>query len=355
MLPHLFVSYISSRRLVAVLLVAALSACGGSQRPMDAGGAVPQAPATAARVVPLARLETVVFDDDYSGDYEVYSAKLKWPQRVYDAQANYAIALPHGMCAKYISYLVTSFTGSVTEVSFAGKLIGTLSDKGEDPESCAFDFGTGNVAVTNYSTGDGKGDGSVYVYPSGSGKPTKYTKIGSPVMQHLLFATYDDKSDLFVDGTAAGGAPQIDELPNGATAFHALNISAIPLRLPGALVWGGKRISVEDQQTTADNSPANCVAEPKLGCAALYVTDHRGSKLVLHGAPIHFAQNGLCLFARVGRLWRLRMLVRGRAQCNRRRLHVGQPLHSILRIQQRREYAAPRTGRQCAALALLDR
>jgi hypothetical protein len=132
MVRHLFVSATSSRG-VAALLAASLVACAGTQPPMNAAAAVAQAPLTAAQIVSdgVPPLETVAFDDDYPGDYEVYTAKLKWPHRVYDAQANYAIASPHGMCANYNGYFVTSFTGSVAEVSFAGQLIDTFSDKGE--------------------------------------------------------------------------------------------------------------------------------------------------------------------------------------------------------------------------------
>jgi hypothetical protein len=73
--------------------------------------------------------------------------------------------------------------------------ISTLKDPGENPESCAIDPTTGNLAVTNYGGASKPGD--VVIYGNPQRPPTLYS---DREIYYYWFCGYDNKGDLFVDG-----------------------------------------------------------------------------------------------------------------------------------------------------------
>jgi hypothetical protein len=109
-----------------------------------------------------------------------------------------------------------------------------LPNSGQDPNSCSIDPTTGNLAVSNLTSG-------VKVYRSAKNKPTIYT---DSVFKEYYFAGYDNQGNIFLDGLTPAGYFQLAELPKGQTTF--VNFS-IPGAIPGGIEWDGKYITYGDQ------------------------------------------------------------------------------------------------------------
>lgn len=155
---------------------------------------------------------------------------------------------PYGECVDPNGdvFIVNEGPGTIVEYAHAGTApIATLNDPGELPVDCAFDKKTGNLAVSNVvSTGDGPG--GISVYKNAQGTPTVFT---DPAMEGASFLGYDDRGNLFLDGTTAGGAFAFAELPAGKTSFKniALNQS---IGMAGGVMWDGAHVAVGDQRAS---------------------------------------------------------------------------------------------------------
>jgi hypothetical protein len=158
---------------------------------------------------------------------------------------------PNGLCsdAKGDVFIPNLLANDILEYAHGGtSLIATLDDTGQDPEACAFDPATGNLAVVNITSG-GLGPGSISVYMNASGAPEVYS---DPMIQLPYSCGYDDRSNLFVDGLtefpSEGGVFQFAELPKGHSAFKTIMLDKT-IRVPGGVQWDGKYMAVGDAIT----------------------------------------------------------------------------------------------------------
>lgn len=151
---------------------------------------------------------------------------------------------PTGMCADAAGHIfaLNGFGADIVEYAHGGsKPIATLTDTGEYPSGCSVDPTTGNLAVANYkSTAGGAGD--IVIYAHAKGTPKKYTDTK---IQYFYFCGYDDRGNLFLDGTA-NGQFAFAELPEGKTALKGIGVSQA-ISTPGNVQWDGKHVAVGDQ------------------------------------------------------------------------------------------------------------
>jgi hypothetical protein len=122
--------------------------------------------------------------------------------------------------------------------------IATLSDPGYNPQACSIDPTTGNLAVTNGPAENG-GMGVVAIYADAKGDPTDY---GDPKIDYMSFCGYDDKGNLFVDGTNSVETFKLDELPEGSSSFKGIKLTQAPSS-PLNLQWAGKYIALAASNT----------------------------------------------------------------------------------------------------------
>lgn len=112
-------------------------------------------------------------------------------------------------------------------------------DFGQQPNSCAFDPTTGNLAVTNQD--------NLTIFPPASGTPLTYT---TPQMISYFDDDYDKSGNLYIDGARLEGdrGLAIAELPAGAKTITDIKISLTkekPHR-PGGIMWDGHDVVVAD-------------------------------------------------------------------------------------------------------------
>ncbi|HEY2473685.1 MAG TPA: hypothetical protein VGI19_02685 [Candidatus Cybelea sp.] len=112
-----------------------------------------------------------------------------------------------------------------------------LLDRGYYPQGCAIDPATGNLAVSNATGFHGSGD--LLVYQGAHGKPERFT---DPDFQGYYFCGYDNKGDLFVDGTG-GGYNRYAVLRRGSQTLETIPLEQ-DLYVSGSVQWDGKYMTL---------------------------------------------------------------------------------------------------------------
>jgi hypothetical protein len=162
---------------------------------------------------------------------------------------------PEGECVQNNTVWVTN-TGKRELLEYAfgkSKPIARIRDAFELPGDCTVDPTTGKIAATILNTPNFK-NGSVSVWKTPTSTPTKYFVKG---MGSVYSGSYDNKGDLFVDGTVhvdGSGGVVFAELPKGATKFHIISVSGTTFNFPGGIQWDGKQVVFCDQLGSANSS-----------------------------------------------------------------------------------------------------
>ncbi len=148
------------------------------------------------------------------------------------------ISEPSGECTKNgkRSFWVTaSGSDQIEEFNVGGTSpIKTLSGSAGEPQSCAINPATGDLAATI-------DNGDVILYHNASGSGTVMT---TPMFE-AFWAGYDNRGNLFVDGATKGPTSALVELPNGSTTFQTITTSNT-IQSPGGVQWDGKYLTVGD-------------------------------------------------------------------------------------------------------------
>lgn len=110
---------------------------------------------------------------------------------------------------------------------------------GDVPLGCAVDPQTGNLAVTQ----EASGAGDLAIFPHAKEPATLYR---DPAIDTFGLCGYDDRGNLYVDGTGSGN--YIAELPRASDTFTNYSLGE---KLPafGAVQWDGRRIALSDPAT----------------------------------------------------------------------------------------------------------
>ncbi len=165
--------------------------------------------------------------------------------------------------------------GRVYEYAHGGtKRIKTFVDP-IDPEGCAVDPTTGNLAVT--TLGAGGSHASLAIFKGARGKPTYYK---DPAFQEYFFCAYDDAGNLFIQGNSAPGSGHVvfAELSSGSSKLKTIMLNQY-IGWPGGLQWDGKYLAVGDQNApnvyefAVSGSQGTKVGTVHMGSGANDVTD----------------------------------------------------------------------------------
>ena len=216
-----------------------LAGCGESQPPIGAPGAQPQASALATNaergkswMLPEAKSQGLLYVvRNGANEVSVYTyPKGKSVGTLSDIPG----AL--GICsdANGDVFVVATESQQIYEFEHGGSSpIVTLDDSGNNPNGCAIDPSSGDLAVTG-----GLGVANAAVYQNAQGSPTVYTDTfaGS-----FTFCTYDSQGNLFI------GAENLFELPKGANSFVEIPISGGPPQTsPPGIQWDGSYIALQE-------------------------------------------------------------------------------------------------------------
>ncbi|MFY9885777.1 MAG: hypothetical protein WAK15_13500, partial [Candidatus Cybelea sp.] len=121
----------------------------------------------------------------------------------------------------------------------------TINDPGESPASVTIDS-KGNLGVTNILTTSG-GPGSVSFFNKGG---TLLTTLSNANFAKIIFDAFDDKGDLYIDGTNASGAFVAGEVVGGVSG-KAITILATgnAIGYPGGIAISSTgKIALDDQE-----------------------------------------------------------------------------------------------------------
>jgi DNA-binding beta-propeller fold protein YncE len=238
----------SSRGAICASIAAALlAACGGSQLPIGAPGAMLQTSAIATHaahgkswMAPEAKSKDLLYVGDIY-DVTIYS----YPQGKLEGRLNgfYEIG---GECvdAKGDVFVVNTLGGKIVEYAHGGKKpIQTLQAPGYEPADCAIDPTTRNLAVTIFG---GASRGELAIYQDAKGTPTLYT---DPDFLNYGYCGYDDNGNLFIDGGNEDHAVVFAELRKGSSSLLNLTLDQ-SFNDTGAIQWDGKYLAVGNQNTS---------------------------------------------------------------------------------------------------------
>jgi hypothetical protein len=248
------ISTLAGRALGPCAVVALLSSCNGIGSPGLGGAGQAQLRATIGGpkkahpdrrrswMAPDAKHRDLLYlSNEEADDVYVYS----WPGLKLKGTLTGFYA-PNGLCADKAGnvFVANEDTSQIFEYAHGGTSpINKLSDPGQYPVGCSVDPTTGNLAVTNIDTPKG-GPGNVAIYAHSSGTPATYT---IPSFYYYFFCGYDNKGDLFVDGTASGSAFEFAELPSGATSLESITLNQT-IDFPGGVEWDGEYVAIGDQE-----------------------------------------------------------------------------------------------------------
>ncbi|HLY01155.1 MAG TPA: hypothetical protein VKR56_01520 [Candidatus Cybelea sp.] len=152
-----------------------------------------------------------------------------------------AALYPGGECVdKAQNIYITDASGPVSglheifEYAHGGTTpIAALRDPAGEPNSCAVDPNTGTLAVTTAE--------EIAVFTQGRGKPKLYS---DNQFSRFSFCAYDDKSNLFVDGSSRSST-NFAELPAGGRKLREITLNE-SFKGAGGIQWDGKHLAIGD-------------------------------------------------------------------------------------------------------------
>lgn len=197
-----------------------------------------------SRLAPDAAQSTLFYISDVgTNDVYIYS----YPKGRFEGALT-GFASPMGLCAdKTGNVFITNFgTSQIFEYAHGGtSVIATLSDPGYYPQGCAVDPKTGNLAVTNFSNGNGLGNVALYIGAKGS-PAAHYTDSN---ISQMFLCGYDDKGNLFADGETSNDAFAFAELPRGSNSFTDIALNQFINEPGGGVQWNGTSVAIGDSTT----------------------------------------------------------------------------------------------------------
>ena len=289
--------YFGRMALCSYAAAAVLAACGGSQPPISALGAMPQSRATSQHTE---RSGSWMLPEA-SGNDLIYATGgcagvciLTYP----DGKLVGKIALTGsvgGDCTDSSGNVFITNNMQVLEFAHGGTMpIATLALPGVDAAACGVDPKTGSLAVAF----GGGSVGNIAIFANASGSPTLYSAGIGP-----YFCGYDDKSNLYCSGM---NNQQIGfvELASGGESFTALTING-DVGGPGQIQWDGTYITYEGRDArqikisrlNVVGSTATVVGQTKLKVAKFaHQSWIAGNRVILPYSRQQFDTNKISLW-----------------------------------------------------------
>jgi hypothetical protein len=163
---------------------------------------------------------------------------------------------PQGECVDSAGdvFITNTEAAQILEYAHGGTSpIATISDPDGVPQGCAIDPTTGDLAVADIGGNPSSTQGNIGIYPHASGTPKYYTDTD---LYRPYFCGYDDKGNLFVDGTARpSGGFQLAELGAKSRSFTNIAVNH-SIHWPGGVLWDGAYVAVGDEGDGYPNSTA---------------------------------------------------------------------------------------------------
>jgi hypothetical protein len=141
-----------------------------------------------------------------------------------------------GLCTdkKGNIWIANMSQGTMLEYKHGGtQPIATLDDSGYDPEACAVNVKTGDLAVANTN-------GGLAIYKGAKGTAQLYS---DPNLTFGAYIGYDNAGNVFVDGQGTTNFV-LAELPNGGSTMETIATSLDSGGLPDGIQWDGKYLTV---------------------------------------------------------------------------------------------------------------
>jgi hypothetical protein len=224
-----------------------LAACGGSQPPIGAPGAMRQSSAIATHAdfgESWMATDAVTQDLIYVTNYS-YVTVYSYPQGKLVGTLNGFKSTVGDCIDKKGDIFITNHVFAhgetrIAEYAHAGtKPIAELATKNVGPLGCSIDPTTGNLAISG--GGSGTNGAGVDIFQLARGKPSY---IRDPQMVFTQFCGFDDNGDLFVAGLKDfSGDPGLAELPKGSRKFVTIRLNAI-IDSEGGVQWDGKHLAI---------------------------------------------------------------------------------------------------------------
>ena len=217
-----------------VVCVAMVTGCGQSN-------AVPRAvlPAAHRAAVPPPVHPLLYISDAGNDDVKFYT----WPN-VKPVATLTGFGAVRGLCGGKTGtvYVVDAQKDEVIRFSHGGKTpAGILYDQGYHPNSCASDPASGRLAVT--LTSETGGSGVLAIFSHGAGRPVYY---GTATIVTPAYCAFDNKGNLFVDGTDNKGNFALAEMPFGYHSFFPAKVNQT-IAVPGGIQWDGTYLVIGDE------------------------------------------------------------------------------------------------------------
>ncbi len=225
---------VSMSRLACATTILALAACSSANglRATPAGMAPVQ-------ILPQAKSGALLYVSDGSSAVDIYT----YPALKVSGKID-GFEQPEGLCVDKAGDVFVADFGADEMIEYAHgstKKKATLKTGTDyNPYACSVDPRTGNLAVTAWRGGDGPG--YLLVYAKAKGKPKMYS---DSKFVYALYPGYDDKSNIWLNGTASGSKPVYAELPKGKTKFVKVNLKK-SIEYPGNLQVDGKDMAFGD-------------------------------------------------------------------------------------------------------------
>jgi hypothetical protein len=223
---------------------ASLVACGGSESPIGAPGAMPQSSAIATHaqrggswMLAEAKSEELI----YVTSADLVSAYTTSGKLV----GNLQVQGTKGLCSDSNGDVFIPDGGAIYEYAHGGtEPIATLNGPSGyySAYGCAVDPTSGNLAVTDFSHEFGA-SGNVAIYRRASGNPQSFS---DSAIDFYVYCGYDDRGNLFVDGMKSSrNNGYLAELPNGGNALTTIDLNET-IKRPSAVQWDGQHVAIGD-------------------------------------------------------------------------------------------------------------
>jgi hypothetical protein len=227
-----------------LLSVAALAGCG-SLSPPAASSAIPQLrEPTHTWMAPDAKKKRLLYlSTGTAGAVYVYSYPR---EKLVGTLSGFQDA--EGLCADKRGHVfITDFDAQdIVEYAHGGTSpLATLQDSAGQPQGCAVDKTTGDLAVANFQTPSG-GQGGIALYKKARGTPATYI---DSALEDVAYCGYDPNGNLYLDGLLYNSFEfGFAELPKGSTNFTNITLN-VTLGYPSGVQWDGEHIAVGDFET----------------------------------------------------------------------------------------------------------
>jgi hypothetical protein len=232
--------------LCGCVAAAMLAGCSGSQPPIGAPGAMPQAFANATHddrgkswMLPEAKGTKELLYISDQGTHHVYVYKYKTRRLLGRLNGFYA---PAGQCvdSKGDVWITDSTAEAVVEFAHGAlrrtKRIRTIGLA----NSCSIDPTSGGLAVSDANTPHGGSQIEIFDL---TGKRKVYSNTSC---QNIVQVGYDIDGNLYVSASSQASSSYVCELPHGGNALGQIPIDKA-IRTPGGVMWDGQYITFTDR------------------------------------------------------------------------------------------------------------